>query len=102
CDETDDRCVQDAGACACTVDADCDDGDVCNGIESCNLDTYTCVNGAPPAQSSPCDDGRYCTVDDHCAGGACVGAARDCGDSLACSADSCDDAGDTCVSDLST
>ncbi len=29
----------------CEVDADCDDGDACNGVESCNLANGTCVGG---------------------------------------------------------
>ncbi len=44
--------------CACTSDADCDDGDFCNGAETCNLSNGTCQAG-----SDPCDDGVSCTVD---------------------------------------
>jgi hypothetical protein len=42
----------------------CDDGDDCNGVETC--DNGVCVEGLPV----PCDDGDPCT-DDGCAGGDC-------------------------------
>jgi hypothetical protein len=38
-----------------------------------------CVDAADGA---PCGDGNNCTVDDACAGGVCVGVAKDCGDDL--------------------
>jgi len=38
-----------------------------------------------------CNDGNVCTTVDQCAGGACVGGAADnCDDGIACTADSCD------------
>ncbi len=43
-------CVQ------CTVNGDCDDGQFCNGPESCQLNA--CVDGI-----DPCDDGDSCTLD---------------------------------------
>jgi len=43
----------------CTGDAECDDGDVCNGAETCNMGTGTCEAGTP----LDCDDGDLCTVD---------------------------------------
>jgi len=43
----------------CTVDADCDDGMFCNGAETCDTATGTCLPGTPP----DCDDGVACTVD---------------------------------------
>ncbi len=46
--------------CECVVDAECDDNDVCNGIEFCNA-FFTCDRGDPPV----CDDGNSCT-DDAC------------------------------------
>lgn len=39
-----------------------------------------------------CDDGKVCTLADHCDGGACNGTAKDCADGNACTDDSCDDA----------
>ncbi len=46
-----------AGCCA--RDADCTDGDACNGPEVCVLATHACAAGAPPV----CDDGNRCTTD---------------------------------------
>jgi len=43
----------------CTVDADCDDSMFCNGAETCDTATGTCLPGTPP----DCDDGVDCTVD---------------------------------------
>ncbi len=75
CDEADDACAHlpddglcgagevcdpEAGGCVaggCSEDADCDDGQWCNGAESC-------VEGACQAGTAPeCDDGVDCTVD---------------------------------------
>jgi hypothetical protein len=98
--------------CRCTSDADCDDHDVCNGVETCQAGV--CVFGAAPA----CDDGNPCTTDcdpvrgcvhtplpdgtscsDHnvctrndiCQSGTCMaGAPRDCDDQNPCTADTCD------------
>ena len=44
----------------CSVDADCSDGDFCNGIE-------TCVTGACQPGTTPCpDDGLFCTGVEGC------------------------------------
>ncbi|OWY63863.1 hypothetical protein B7486_50555, partial [cyanobacterium TDX16] len=53
CNETTDTCDQ------CVVDGDCDDGDACNGAETCVAGT--CQPGTPLV----CDDGNACT-DDTC------------------------------------
>ncbi len=44
----------------------------------------------------PCDDGRYCTVNDACAGGACTGSTNPCDDGESCTADACNEADDAC------
>jgi len=73
----------------------CDDDDACNGVETCNPATGTCVN--PPdldcdddnvcttdscnpasgcvnsANTLSCNDQSACTENDQCSGGACVG-----------------------------
>ncbi len=76
----------------------CDDGDACNGVETCNPADGSCLLGTPlncddgnvctldscnpaagcehanepPAKS--CDDGNLCTSGDHCNGsGSCIG-----------------------------
>ncbi|MBN1772103.1 MAG: putative metal-binding motif-containing protein [Deltaproteobacteria bacterium] len=42
----------------CTTDAECDDGDLCNGVERCDTDGL-CLSGTRLV----CDDGVACTVD---------------------------------------
>lgn len=66
---------------ACTDDAECSDGDACNGMELC--DAGACMPGTPP----DCDDGISCT-DDRCdtALGGCVNEPMNaaCDDGLFC------------------
>ena len=80
----------DAAPLECVVDRDCDDGVFCNGAESCDPSTASCVPGPPP----DCDDGDECTRDSDCpAGEACnfrfcepamrCRITRDCGDGSA-------------------
>ncbi len=58
----------------CQVDADCDDGDVCTGVETCNIGTNQCETTADPfcgdgttdgACGETCDDGNM-TSNDGC------------------------------------
>lgn len=78
------------GVC-CTTDADCDDGDACNGCENC-------VNGAcAPGTPLDCDDGDNCTTDSCDATAGCVNDPIDCDDGLFCNGiESC--VSGTCVS----
>ena len=50
----------------CTIDADCDDGDWCNGDETCDEFGF-CITGFPPR----CYDGVFCTSD-RCVDSDCV------------------------------
>lgn len=94
CDGIDNDCngTADEGvACACTADADCDDGRFCNGPERCT--TGSCVAGAPPVCLEACDPALN----------ACVQvrpAVPICGNGLVESGEGCDDgndvAGDGC------
>ena len=52
-----DTCV--AGLCKAGVAAQCDDGQFCNGSETCKSDQGGCVGGLVPN----CDDGNACTAD---------------------------------------
>jgi hypothetical protein len=85
-----------AGQCTAGSPLECDDGDVCNGLETCDsltgcqagipLDcddgngctanacdpTTGCSNPQEP-DGAPCDDGNLCTIIDRCTGGVCVG-----------------------------
>jgi hypothetical protein len=69
----------------CLNASHCNDGNVCT--------TDACVGGAcvNSNNTSPCDDGQYCTVTDVCSGGACVGSGARCSVGLFCSepTDSC-------------
>ena len=113
----------DDGQCqACGLDVDCDDGNPCNGTETCQA--QVCQAGLPPdcddgnpctADScdpaapggcvyadavAACDDDLFCTVNDTCAGGTCQGQAMNCA-AVAddCNAGVCDEGLDTCVPD---
>lgn len=97
--------------CSCDTNADCDDGNKCDGIETCQ--SGICVQGTPPS----CDDGNVCTRDcdpvqgcihqpvedgrscsdddlcttgDVCENGQCTsGQPRDCTDNNSCTTDTC-------------
>ena len=78
----------------CITDADCNDKNPCTN-ESCfgGFCRYTTDDTAT------CNDGLFCTVDDTCVDGECVGTARDCDDGNFCTGtESCDEAGEECVS----
>ena len=66
----------------------CDDGDPCNGTETCDT-ASGCLPGTPATDGTLCDDALACTVLDHCSGGACGGAERDCGDANPSTTDLC-------------
>ena len=100
--------------CSCTTDAECSDGNKCNGAEKCQ--NNICVPGDPPncddnnpcttdcdpsigclspgeprPDGSGCSDNNLCTAGDECQNGQCVsGQARDCDDKNSCTTDSCD------------
>ena len=59
--------------------------------------------GWSPHSGLPCDDGEYCTVNDHCNEGSCIGEARDCSDGIACTGEElCDESTDSCLVGEST
>ena len=49
--------------------ASCDDGDACNGVETCS------GGSCQPGTALSCDDGEPCTTGDSCVLGACVAVA---------------------------
>jgi hypothetical protein len=84
CDESLDRCVE------CLVDSDCDDNNVCNGIETC-IPAISCRAGS----ALVCDDAAYCNGAESCdpvAG--CQGGTDPCAGGL------CDEGLDQCVNCL--
>ena len=73
-------------------DTQCTDPDTCNGAGFC-LDNHE-------PDGTACDDELWCTVDDECATGVCVGVDRDCSDGLDCTTDFCDEDADACMNEL--
>jgi hypothetical protein len=73
----------------CSVDGDCDDGNVCT-LDTCNAGTcdYTDDDGLS------CDDGDFCTTTDECSAGSCAGTAVSCPVGQAC-----DPANGLCIAD---
>jgi hypothetical protein len=82
------------GAPECTVDADCDNGLFCDGLETCN--EGTCEAGTPVV----CDDGLFCNGTDTCneATDECdVGAPPVCDDGAFCNGlETCNEGTDSC------
>ncbi len=97
----------------CAFDGDCDDGDPCNGLETCV--GGICQPGTPPncddgnpctddscdpvvgcvniPNTNSCNDGDACTTGDTCSGGMCAGGPPlDCDDGNPCTDDFCDSA----------
>ncbi len=73
----------------CFTDEDCDDGNVCNGDETCAL-TAICRMGPPPN----CSDHIGCTIDACHPASGCFSTPDDtaCNDGVDCTQDTCDDA----------
>jgi hypothetical protein len=115
CSEQLGGCIVDSSACACQTSADCDDGNPCNGVETCNLQTLQCQKGTavvctslddacnvgtcsaatgacvatPKANGTACDDADLCTAASSCQAGVCKGSSP-----VTCTAsDQCHDAG---------
>lgn len=104
----------------CAVDADCDSCcDLLRGdraampvasLNPCLLppngsSSYVCVEQCcvPPAprhapDGTPCDDGRWCSMQDRCYAGQCVGVERECRDSDFCTLEECSETLRMCVS----
>jgi Tol biopolymer transport system component len=85
-----------SGSCVpenCTSDLDCDDDNVCNGIETC--DTGVCRNGIPLV----CDDSNFCNGPEVCdpLTGCQDGTQPDCKDNDHCTDDICDPEASHCV-----
>jgi len=103
----------------CDKDADCPTDTDCGGFtstcdETGNYTDYYCQN--PGSKTSrcqskietcsrdtdddDCDDGQWCTVNDHCTSGDCQGEARSCSDGDSCTEDSCNETSDHCLHDF--
>ena len=78
----------DGSIASCTINADCADGNLCNGIETCSAGS--CQPGTPLT----CSDGLNCTLDVcNPATGACSNPPNPCSDGDSCTVDSCTEAG---------
>ena len=115
-----DTCNEQTGACEhAPINAICDDGSRCNGVEACDVnlgctnppdidcnDGVTCTmdqctepNGtcAHISQDFACDDGLFCNGAEVCGPNGCLpGTPPTCNDGIACTTDSCDDASNAC------
>jgi len=119
---TQDACSEPSGSCQHTAsDAACDNGQFCDGIESCD-DSAGCLSGTPPGvddgvactldscdegadavvhttSDAACDNGAFCDGAERCdANAGCqAGTPPVTDDGVACTADSCDEAADAVV-----
>jgi hypothetical protein len=75
----------------------CDDGIECT-LDQCDEISDSCTN---QPRNSACSDDKFCTGVELCIDGTgCVaGPPPNCGDGIACTADSCDEANDGCIHD---
>lgn len=96
--QADDECI--FGYC---VDGVCCQSE-CNGgatddCQACSVTAGSTQDGfcEPVADQTVCDDDLFCTVNDQCAGGLCLGEQNVCDDNVACTDDSCDENADACT-----
>jgi hypothetical protein len=88
---TTDTCV--SGACHNDPVVCGDDGNVCNGPETCNPATGLCESGPLASNGTACADTDLCDGAETCLGGLCVeGTPLSCGDATPCTDDSCNPA----------
>lgn len=96
----------------CSNDSECDDGDACNGIETC--DYGSCQAGDPVSCTN---DGLYCNGIEYCVNGVCMHAGDPCssgfdcvegndtctpvycGDGVCGDVEDCDNCPEDCISD---
>ncbi len=85
----------------CLIDGVCYANEVLNLGNSCKVCDSESPNQWSNVQNGTnCEDGEYCTVNDSCLSGVCVGFARDCSgqaSDLRCQSASCDEQQNTCV-----
>ena len=110
---------------SCTKSADCDDGKACNGkgvcqagqcyagvavtcsaADPCTASTCNETTGACDQTQQPdgraCDDSKFCTVNDTCQKGMCVGADRCAVKDNPCVLTTCSEGGRTCLLQTAT
>ena len=115
CDDGNDTSGDGCDAChfSCSAETPCDDGNECNGVETCLLGAHTCMAGTSLAEGADCADGtgtcmagrcvpkmcmedaecgdaNLCTGVETCDSMTCAsGAPLDCDDGIACTEDTC-------------
>jgi hypothetical protein len=111
-DCTSDACNESTGKCAHTpVDAACDNGQFCDGMELCNAG-FGCQDGPEPCpqlceegtrtcveclNTDDCDDGLFCNGVESCVAARCEpGLPVGCDDDVACTSDTCNESSDVC------
>jgi hypothetical protein len=119
-------CEEPEGVCVtppeCEINADCDDGVFCNGVETCNAGTCGAVSACPPftdgcvvrnadcdeendtcidvANDDDCIDDSLCTEDIcNAETGQCENPPVDCGDGIDCTDDLCNEDTGECMND---
>lgn len=114
CDELTDSCINDPRSSLCSDDQHCNGAEICNPLagceagappdcnddvsctsDSCNEATDSCDN---VPSNAACNDGQYCNGVETCdaLNGCEAGAVPDCNDGVSCTADSCNEATDSC------
>ncbi len=80
----------------CRLNADCSDGDICNGLETCDPGSHTCIGGTALADGAVCGEyPRMICLDGACGESRCGDGFRDVGRGEFCD-DGNDDPGDGC------
>lgn len=92
----------------CTIGDQCESGKCIGVAKDCSSvgEGNQCVKGVcdpkdgqckavPVGEGQDCDDGQWCTLNDKCKQGKCLGQARDCSDP--CNTGTCDEDNDQCV-----
>jgi hypothetical protein len=94
--DPDDGCRDDCTY-TCTEPADCDDGDDCNGTESCDTGMHTCTAGTPLADGTVCETSpRSICLDGSCVESVCGDGYIDTGAGESCDPPVSGECSDTC------
>lgn len=96
CDGESSSCIERCPG--CQIDGECLAAGQLSPVGPCQIcDPSRDAQGWSSNDSSVCDDGLFCTVDDVCVGGSCSGSMRRCDDGVDCNGISqCDESADRC------
>ncbi len=81
----------------CSVTIDVSQEDCTDGMDNDGDTLIDCQD--PDCDQATCDDGLFCTVNDTCQMGVCMGAPHACNDGNACTDDSCNESTNMCDND---